>query len=166
MSARQNLTTTKKAAEVTKESVGDWRHEAWIDYRALNGLITDDDGIRKMTVDEFATWVGVATRQTLYDWQKSIPDFWQRVNDRRVEIAPRARLQRIHETWYLKAAQVNNWPVTEAWLRNFDPNFKEARTKVEHDVAGSLLDVLEKARTRSVIEGEVVLDAGDQTTNA
>lgn len=141
------------------------QQQTWIDYNALNGLVTDnlEDGIdpktgsamtlRKMTIQEFAELIGVH-RDTLRIWRSAIPNFWQRVNDRRRELAPTARLQLIHEKWYLNALKMKNWPVTEAWLRNFDPEYREPKQKVEHELGNSWMALFE--HKRQVIEGEVV----------
>lgn len=140
----------------------------WIDYRALNGLIFDheqedtngDFKLRKMSVTEFADRIGV-DRTTLYLWQNTIPSFWDRVNKRRTELAPQSRLAKFHEVWFLKAIAMKDWRVSEAWARNFDPNYRESRQKVEHELGGSVLDVLDRARgtfvdATKVIEGETV----------
>lgn len=122
------------------------QQQAWIDYNALSGLITDNTDerrseggeivtLRKLPIYEFAEMLGVS-RETLRNWRTSIPNFWQLVNDRRKELAPHSRLMRVHETWYLKAV-AGSWPHMEAWLRNFDPEYKEPRAKVEHELGDS-----------------------------
>ncbi len=145
------------------------QQQAWVDYNALSGIVTDLTSehkdasgstlvMRKMTIIEFADKLGV-DRQTLRRWRESIPNFWEKVNARRKELAPQARLQRIHETWYLKAAALKNWQITEAWLINFDPNYKQPRMKVEHDITESMADALglaKRRRTENIQEGEIV----------
>jgi hypothetical protein len=144
--------------------------QAWIDYNAVSGIITDNldesQTIRKMSISEFANTIGVH-RDTLRNWRTYIPNFWDRVNERRKELAPRGRLQYIHEKWYIEAAKMEDWRITEAWLRNHDPDYKEARQKVEHELGDGLADALNIARERrmksqTVVEGEVV----DGTTDA
>jgi hypothetical protein len=143
------------------------QQQAWIDYNALNGLITDilEEKVdpktgtaltmRKMTIQEFAELIDVH-RDTLRVWRTAIPNFWERVNQRRKELAPTARLQQIHERWYLNALKMKNWPVTEAWLRNFDPDYREPKQKIEHELGNSWMALFE--HKRKVIEGEVVDD--------
>lgn len=173
MSGLQNLTddfnpTPEQVAEVNLKILSD-SQQSWIDYRALNGLIFDptrsdatgDTLIRKMTIQEFADTIGV-TRQTLYDWQSSIPDFWGKVNARRIELSGQSRLAKLHEVWYLKALAMKDWRIADAYLRNFDPNYIEPRQKVEHELGNSWAALLDAKRKRDAVEGEVV---GDGTTN-
>src|SRR5207245_215155 len=118
--------------------------QAWIDYNAINGTITDnldESGLsyRKMTISEFAAAIDVH-RDTLRNWRTYIPNFWDRVNERRKEIAPKAQLQLMHNTWYLKALSMKSWPLTEAWLINFDPNYVSPKLKVEHELGEGVAD--------------------------
>ncbi len=64
--------------------------ELFIDFVASGQI--DVDGI-KITYDEFATSLGV-DRTTLYNWRKSIPDFWTNVAIRSSELIER-RVPRI-----------------------------------------------------------------------
>lgn len=158
MDTAQNSTITKNKPNDTANAVTDPRHQAVIDYRALNGLITSDDGIKKMTVDEFATTIGT-TRRQVYRWQDSIPDFWTKVADRRMEIAPKARLSRVHETWYLKAVK-GDYQHMQLWLANFDPNFRMPTEKMEHDIGSGMADLVANLRRneqpeRKIIDAEI-----------
>lgn len=159
----QNVTDTNSVTTSKKEVVTDPRHQALIDYRAMNGLITDDDGIRKMTVDDLAKALGVDRRQ-LYRWQDSIPDFWDLVNNRRKEISPKSRLQRVHETWYLKAVK-GEWQHMNAWLMNFDSSYVVPTQKVEHEAGQSMVelmrelkDTIEPQAEKQFIEADVTHD--------
>lgn len=137
--------------------------QAWIDYNALNGIITDNMEsitMRKMSISEFAQLINV-NRDTLRNWRTYIPNFWDRVNERRKEITPRARLQVMHERWYLEAMKMKNWALSEAWLRNHDSDYKESKQKVEHELGDGFADAMNIARERrlksqTVVEGEVV----------
>lgn len=158
MNTPQNVTKAKNA---NGEKPMDMRHQAFIDYRALNGLISDDDGIRKMTVDDFATKVGVDRRQ-LYRWQESIPDFWDKVNARRHEIAPRARLQKMHEVWYLSALKpgADGYRDRQLWLANFDDDFRMPTEKLEHSAGTGLADMIAHKRRgddndRKIIDADI-----------
>jgi hypothetical protein len=150
------------------------QQQAWIDYNALSGLITDmtTDAInkngqaatmRKMPITEFAELVGVS-RETLRLWRNSIPNFWDKVNDRRRQLAPQSRLQRVHEAWYLKAVK-GDFQHMQLWLANFDPNFHMPTEKHDIDVGGGLADLLKLAQTRvkadAIPEAEVI-DAGNK----
>lgn len=134
-----------------------------VDYRALNGYIFDpnqlnDSGsdfkFRKMPVSELAEKLNVNPK-TLYDWQAKIPNFWGKVAERRIVLSGQTRLAMIHERWYVKALEMKNWAITEGWLRNFDPMYKESKSKMEVEAGASLVKLLDKKRT-TPIEGEVV----------
>lgn len=137
--------------------------QAWIDYNALNGTITDNMEsmvIRKMSIIEFAQIINV-NRDTLRNWRTYIPNFWERVNERRKELTPRSRLQIMNDRWYIEAMKMKNWALVEAWFRNNDTDYKEAKQKTELNIGDGLADALNIARERrlksqTVVEGEVV----------
>lgn len=147
----------------------DWRHEAFIDYTALNGLVFDYEGselnkegqltgvpMRKMGQQELADMLKVDTR-TFRRWRLSIPNFWVKVNERRKQIAPQSRLAKVHETWYLKAAK-GDFQHMQLWLANFDPDFRMPTEKVEHEIGNSwaALAARRLPDRPEPIEGEVV----------
>lgn len=168
MDARQNtaneIEEIDKAVKASQPVVLSLQQQAWIDYNAMSGIVTDlteDKPIRKITISEFAKMLDV-NRDTLRRWRNEIPDFWERVNKRRQELAPTSRLQKMHETWYLKAAKFENWPITEAWLRNFDPEYKEPRAKVEHEMGDSWAALIRSKK--QIIEGETSEATDDQSS--
>lgn len=160
------------------------QQQAWVDYNALGGLITDitderldKDGnpitMRKMSATEFAEMIGV-DRKTLRRWRADIPNFWGLVNSRRQELAPQSRLQKVHEVWYLSALNPKNTRDRELWLANFDPDFKMPNQKIEHEIGDNYANLLAIAARDGIIEGEVVNEpkqidpiasAGDQQTH-
>lgn len=161
----QNATGRKSAKEVAERVDNDIRYLNLIDYRALGGLITDDDGnTRKMTVEELATALGV-NRKTLYRWQET-PGFWNAVNKQRKKLGSQARLSKMHNVLYLSALKPGREGHRDrlVWLANFDPNFRMPAQKVEHEAGDSLAALLSHRRRTigegEVIEGEVVEDAG------
>lgn len=147
------------------------QQQAWIDYTAMSGLITDlmsetrdKDGnivtLRKMSITEFAKLLGVH-RDTLRNWRESIPDFWKRVNDRRAELSTESRLAKMHEVWYTSALRSgkDGFKDRQLWLANFDPKFKMPAQKIEHEAGNSWAALLRKKV--KVIEGEVVNESGN-----
>jgi hypothetical protein len=164
MQTSQNVTDSENQTPAQSSGVTDPRHQALIDYRAVNGTITDDNGTHKMTVEELATTLGVDRRQ-LYRWQETIPDFWGKVNARRKELFPRSRLARIHDVWYISALLpgAKGFRDRQLWLANYDDNFRMPTEKVQHELGDGVADALNIARERrmkvqTVIDGEVVDD--------
>jgi hypothetical protein len=111
METLQNLTQTQSQTDVQPqtvipdlEEVLKINQQKWIDFNAVGGLITEADGsLQPMTISAFATALGVS-RQTLYDWKKSIPQFKDRVRQRRLDLGSDARLQKVYNGLYLKAS--------------------------------------------------------------
>ena len=158
MEAPQNLTNTQNAPLANTPDSNDevllkFKQEKWVDFCAVGGLLTDDDGtLKPMTATNFAKALGVH-RQTLYDWKRNIPDFEQRVAKRRRELGQGTRLQKVYNGLFLKASQ----GVPEAvklYLQIFD-GWKPPQQEhtIEHRGLGDLVNT---ARQKKVIEGQVV----------
>lgn len=166
MEVQQSSTDSNGSASVKQEIVEtilDWRHEEYISYVALGGLIPDPNGDAvavKMTTTTLAQRLGVE-RTTMFYWRKSIPNFWERVAVRRKELGSKDRLSAVWNGLFLKAA-AGNAEAAKLVLANFDPDFRMPMQKVEHEAGDSLVEALTIARKRQVpIEGEVV-DAADK----
>ena len=131
----------------------------YVDFVALGGLLTDESGeFRTMTTREFADQVGVS-RNTLYTWQKTIPDFWEKVRIRRLEITKRTRATKVYNGLFLKAARGDPAAV-KLWSEIFD-NYQPPAQKHEVSIGG-LADLAKIAEQKKIIEGEAV--DGDQPT--
>lgn len=153
MESQQNSTKSNKPSEVSPLD-SDPRYLTLIDFKALNGLTTDEDGgLKKRTMQWLADMLKV-DRGTLYNWTAR-EGFWDQVNARRGKIAPHSRLAKVHETFYLKAV-AGEWQFTNAYLFNYDKNYRTPTQKVEHEVGDSLAEAIGMARRRQVIEAEVV----------
>lgn len=161
METRQNYTNAETPTNQPEISVPFEQltlvQRTYIDYKAVSGLITDDDGVRKMTVEQLAQMLGV-TRGAIYKAKELVPNFWEYVRARRKALGTAEKLAKIHEVWYLKAAK-GDFQHLQLWLANFDPEFRMPTQKLEHEVGGGLADLLNKARERDqqqkVIEGQV-----------
>jgi len=169
METRQNTPTAPTPTDVSDADAANKpltiQQQLWIDYNALGGLITDltdprldkktglETTLRKMSITEFARKLDVH-RDTLRRWRTEIPNFWDRVNQRRRELAPQGRLQRVHETWYLKAV-AGEYGHMVLWLANFDPNFRMPSQEVKHELGDSWVELM---KGKKIIEGEVVDD--------
>ena len=155
MEILQNPTTSEKIQEVKPQDIEDTRYATLIDFKALNGLMTDEEGnLKKMSMQVFASMLDV-DRTTLYEWMKR-PGFWDMVNSRRKELSSGGRLAKVHETLYLMAVK-GEWQHLNAWLVNFDPNYRTPTQKVEVEAGDSLVEAIGIARARkATIEGEVV----------
>lgn len=130
------------------------RQRTYVDWKALGGIITDDNGTRQLRLGELADMMGISA-QSLSQSCNNIPNFWDLVDERRNEFGSTSRLAALHTKWYLMALTMKNWPLSEAYLRNFDKNYKESKSKLEVEAGASLVKLLDKKRT-TPIEGEVV----------
>lgn len=155
MDASQNLTKAEKTASELADPMYNQKM-MFVDYKAIGGWITDADNSvpKKMVMQEFAAQVGV-TRETLYNWQKSVPDFWSKVAERRKELGSHERLVKVHDSWYLKALS-GSFPHLQLWLANFDPDFRMPTEKMQVEAVNSWAALMAKKRKQEAIEGEVV----------
>jgi len=130
--------------------------QAYVDYKALGGLITTDDGIRKMTVDELAGMLAV-DRRTVYRNRDAVPNFWDLVAERRKELVPRERLAKMNEIWYLKA--MGNGPSSfqyfQLWQANFNPDFRMPTEKHQVEIGNGMADLVNKMRKKISSENTI-----------
>lgn len=143
-----------KAPDNDPEALITPQQQIFIDYKAVGGYITNADDMvpKKMTMQQLASLINV-NRDTLYEWQKKIPNFWDKVNTRRREIGTQERLSKVHDTWYLKAVG-GSFPHLQLWLANFDPNFRMPAQKVEHEL-GNTWAALAKSKIKQVTSERV-----------
>lgn len=157
----QQIATNDKSSTVEPVATKDLRHDLYVDYCAIGGLITNDDGsFRKMTGDELALELGV-NRTTLWRWQDIIPNFQERVKARRIELSKRSRASKVYNGLYLRAAQGYAAEV-RLWAEIFD-GYQPAPQRLQHSLGDGFADVMKVAQARrEAIEGKVI---DEPTTN-
>lgn len=165
MNTGLELTKTKSKTDTEPENgqpeITDMRLETWIDFVAVGGLVTKEDGtFRKMSVDEFAAEIDIS-KTTLYAWRAKTKDFWERVKQRRLDLGSQVRLQKVYNGLYLKAAAGDPQAV-KLYLQIFD-GWKPPAQAIEHEVGDHMADIMKIAQARrmkaeGVQEGEVVDD--------
>lgn len=130
------------------------RQQQWIDFCAVGGLLTDDDGtLKPTTIVKFAEMIGVE-RKTLYNWKKSIPNFDERVAQRRKVLGSGTRLQKVYNGLYLKAA-AGNPEAVKLWLQIFD-GWKPPKQAVEMEHNFGLADLVAKKKIEIERERKVI----------
>lgn len=169
MSGLQNLTKTENQTDEQSQSVISpaeellqLRQQQWIDFCAIGGMLTDDDGaITPTTATRFAEMIKVS-RQTLYDWKKSIPDFDERVKQRRKVLGSGTRLAKVHNGLYLKASSGNPEAV-KLYLQIYD-GWKPPKQEMEIEHNLGLADLVAKKKLELERERKVI-DATTADTN-
>jgi hypothetical protein len=148
------------------------QQEAYITYLACGGMIPSEDGgmpATKCTAEQFArNHLGVS-RETLYYWRKTIPDLWDRVQQRRKEIGGKDRLSHAWNGIFLATCK-GDARSGELYFRHFDPDYKPANFKPTDDTPTGFMDLLQRFREvnaqttkPTVIEAEVTTHDTNQT---
>lgn len=138
----------------------DDRKLLYIDFTALGGLITEDDGeLKPMKLQDFAAKIGV-DRTTLYLWKRKIPNFWDLVRARRMEIGSQARVNKVWNGVYLRAAK-GDAEQAKIFLSTFD-GWQPPMQRQTVELGDSWAALLANKR-KKVIEGQVS-DATDNAT--
>ena len=136
--------------------------EQWITFCALGGLITDDEdhigntpNIKVMTITKFSEQIGVP-RQTLYNWKRSIPNFGEKVRDRRKEVFTLSRETALWNMLYLIAMDGKGQPAVEACkllLGHFsDLSLAPTKQSSTDDYSNNWVDLINSANKRHIIE--------------
>lgn len=130
------------------------QQQMWVDYNVLQGVIVGSDGeMSKLTVTDFAAQLDIE-RMTLYRWTKSIPNFWDLVNDRRKDIFKGARTAKVYNALFIAATVKLNPQAIAIWLANSGTNFRMPSQPIEHEIGGGLADLMQKMRQRQLTEGQ------------
>jgi len=166
------LTQTQSETEVIVQNGQDEllhiNQQKWIDFCAVGGLIVGDDGnLTTMTVYSFAENLKVS-RQTLYNWKTSIPNFLEKVHQRRMELGGSpARIAKVYNGLFLKAS-TGNPEAAKLWLQAF-ANWKPPKQEVEMEHNFGLADLVAKKKLQIERESKVV-DVGttgsEETNNS
>lgn len=174
-----NATEEKSETEVHPYKSGAF--EAWITWRALGGLIVEEEGqktdrdtgkkitvtnqLRTMPLSEFCETFRV-DRKTLWRWAKQTPDLAQRIAARRNEITPLARVSVAYNQLFLLGMQSQDKRAAVDALKTFLGNFGDLQLPVQRQdikVQGGLMEVLAAAQRDGIIEGEVVEPTNSDT---
>lgn len=167
MDGVQNQTLSKSGTDsepqvMSADDILSFNQEQYIGYVAFGGLVPDPDGNAiaiKMTASQFAKNIKVA-RSTLYDWRNTIPNFWERVAEKRKEVGGKDRLSKVWNGVYMKAA-AGNAEAAKLYLANFDPDFRMPMEKVQHEAGNSWASLFKNKP--QAIEGEATDESKPDT---
>ncbi len=121
--------------------------EQFVSFKAVDGTIVNTgESVQKMTLTEFADYLGV-TRVTLYRWQESIPNFWDRVKQRREAIGGRDMTSKVWNRVYVDALS-GKVEQQKLWLGQFD-GWKPPAQQNDVQITG-LADLVNLARKRKL----------------
>lgn len=138
-------TTPLEGEIVTDDKVLTQAQEQYISYKAVGGLgVKTGEPLVKVSMHEFANMIGVS-RMTLYRWEESIPNFWERVKNRRQELIGRDMISNVWNRVYLDA-MAGKEPQQRLILGQFADWKPPAQA---HDIKMTgWADVINKARQR------------------
>ena len=153
-STNENPATDSAIGFVDESKLLTQQQEQFISYKAVGGMSVEVGGdTMRVTMTDFAKSIGV-DRTTLYLWQKSIPNFWGRVKDRREAIMGRDMVANVWQRIYLDA-MAGKADQQKMIVGTFDDWKPPAQA---HDVKMTgWADVINNARRRKdVPEAEVI----------
>jgi hypothetical protein len=154
-----NNTLENKPKEVKPYKLGVF--DAWITFKALGGMITDDNGkVTMMTQDQFCEAYEVA-KSTTNLWRKGTPNLGQLIRERREEIVPLGRETAAWNQLYLLGMQTQDKRAAVDALKTYLGHYSELRLPtqaVKHEVGQSITDLISSHR-QTQNENRVIIDA-------
>lgn len=151
--------------ETETEKMLKLQQEQWISFCALGGLITlesdnkwSTQDIHQMTVTEFSETIGVA-RRTLYNWKKQIPNFGEKVRERRNEVFSLSRESVLFNRAYMIAMTSNDHKAAGEMIKmllGHGANLELPAQRHEIEAGQNLMDLVNIARKKNIIEGETI----------
>lgn len=134
--------------------------EDWITFLALGGLMIseEDQTIYKMTLSQFCEKFNIS-KMTISRWRKQTPDLATRIEARRNEIAPMARVTAVYNQLFLSAMQSKDMRAAVDAQKTFLGHFGNLQLPVQRQdikIQGGLAEVLIAAEREGILEGELV----------
>lgn len=140
--------------------------DRYLTYCAIGGLTVSDEGnITTMTLEQFCAETGI-DRATTWRWKKNIKNFAQMVRSRRDEIVPLAReTAALNRLFVIGMSSIgpsalhHDQRAAGDALKTYLGHHSRLRLPTQpHEIeAGrTLMDLVNTARNKNVIEGEVV----------
>ena len=144
--------------------------EAYITWRALAGLVVDEEyfdaqegktitnKLRQISLQEFCETYNV-NRHTVWLWKNRTPDLAARIEARRNEVVPAARISVAYNQLFLLGMQTGDKRAAVEALKTFLGHFGNLQLPVQRQeikVQSGLLEVLSAAQREGIIEGEIV----------
>lgn len=110
----------------------------WITFTATQGMsVLPDGSVKKMTVDEFAFNWNVG-RRTLFNWRKTIPNFWDLVGEKVMEIFSGNRTVKVVNAMFLAATVKLDTKAMAMWMANQKlVEFRMPTQEVKHEAGDS-----------------------------
>lgn len=148
ISSTPTIVTPYKSAQLDK----------YLTYCALSGHITDEIGsVHAMGVGDFCRAFNISS-SSISRWRQ-MPDFGQRVTDRRLEIVPYARESAAWNRLYMLGIASKDHKAAVEALKLFLGHFSDLQLPVQRQdikVEGGWAEILMSAKREGIIEGEIV----------
>jgi len=165
---QDNVTTTENPTPIRRYK--EVTFDNWITYLSLGGLMIDeDDGhVYKMTLTEFCTKFNVS-KMTIVRWRKNTPDLAQRIEQRRNEVTPMARVTALYNQMFLLAMQSQDKRAAVDAGKTLLGHFGNLQLPVQREEVkhtGGWVDIIAQAKTENIIEGEVINEPDADTTRS
>lgn len=162
METQQNAKVAKQPKPI--EPYSTLAFDAYITFKALGGLLVDDDGvITKMTQEDFCEKYGVNV-STVWRWRQNMPNLGELIRERREAIAPLARESAAWNQLFLLGMQKQDKRAAVDALKTYLGHFAGLRLPsqaVKHDATDALAEALGRVHQRrqqdaEPIEGEII----------